>query len=183
MLLEGLGEDTTREGLVDTPRRVAEMLEHFSEASAATDREIFDAIFHVEHYDEFVLVKNIKFSSFCEHHLLPFFGSVSVCYIPSDDTVVGLSKLARIVAKYSRRLQLQERMTRQIADAIAGHIKNRGVFIYADARHMCMEIRGVCQLGCSTVTCAKTGEFSSNQALGNQIQQMILDKTASHHAS
>jgi GTP cyclohydrolase I len=178
MLLDGLGEDVSRDGLVDTPRRVSEMLERFTRASAIGDVEILNAAFNVEKYDEFVLVKDIKFSSFCEHHLLPFFGSVSVCYIPSGGTVIGLSKLARIVAKYSRRLQLQERMTRQIADAISMHTENAGVLVFASAHHMCMGMRGVCQPTCSTVTCAKTGEFSSNRALVAQVQQIILAKSA-----
>jgi GTP cyclohydrolase I len=158
------------------------MLERFSRASAIGDAEILNATFYVERYSEFVLVREIKFSSFCEHHLLPFFGNISVCYLPSKDTVIGLSKITRIVAKYSRRLQLQERMTRQIADAISMHIKNRGVFVFTSAYHMCMSIRGVCQPNCSAITCAKTGEFSSNQALVNQVQQIILTKITPNYA-
>jgi GTP cyclohydrolase I len=178
LLLEGLGEDISREGLIDTPRRVASMLELFSRVAREPDGEILNATFHAEYYDDFVLVKNIKFSSFCEHHLLPFFGNIAVCYKPSGGVVVGLSKLMRIVHKYSKCLQLQERMTVQIADAISAKIKNRGVFVLVDASHMCMSMRGVCQPDASTVTCARTGEFSSNSSLVSQVQQLIFEKNA-----
>lgn len=179
MLLEGLGKDISDKGLMNTPRRVVEMLECFSKTSGIVDEEIFDTTFSIEHYDEFILMKNIKFSSFCEHHLLPFFGSVSICYIPAKGVVTGLSRLVRIVDKYSKCLQLQERMTAQIADAILANVANLGVFVLVNAHHMCIGSRGVCQPSCSTITCAKRGAFSSNSALVSQVQQLILANTPS----
>ncbi|MDR1255668.1 MAG: GTP cyclohydrolase I [Puniceicoccales bacterium] len=183
MLLEGLGEDPSRAGLVDTPRRVADMVECFSKVWGPADGEIFDVRFAVERYDGFVLMKNIKFSSFCEHHLLPFFGNISLCYIPVNDSVTGLSRLVRIVDKYSKRLQLQERLTVQIADGISANVENRGVFVLVEAHHMCIAARGVCQPDCSTVTRALRGEFSSNSALASQVQQLILAGGGRCHGS
>lgn len=174
LLLEGIGEDPTREGLRDTPERVTKMIEMFRKQSSIEDSELFSPTFHVEHYDDLVLVKNIKFSSFCEHHLLPFFGEVSIAYLPTESTVIGLSKLARVVKKYSNRLQLQERMTHQITNALDEHIQNNGIFTLINAHHMCIGIRGASQPACLTITRASTGEFKKNPELTAQVQQLIL---------
>ncbi len=174
LLLEGIGEDLQREGLKDTPKRVLRMIESFHQISTINEYELFDPTFHVEHYEDFVIMKNIHFSSFCEHHLMPFFGKISIAYLPTDHTVIGLSKLARIVNKYSKCLQLQERMTKQIADSLNNHVKNRGIFVLVNAHHLCIGARGIMQPSCETITRTLTGEFRTNQSLTTQIQQIIL---------
>lgn len=178
LLLEGIGEDPSREGLIDTPERVANMIQSFHEVSSIEDSELCNPVFHVENYDDIVLMKNIKFSSFCEHHLMPFFGEISIAYLPSTNTVIGLSKLARIVNKYSKRLQLQERMTQQIADALDKYVSNHGIFIIVRAHHMCIGARGVLQPACETITRTSTGDFQKNLSLTAQIQQLMLTNKA-----
>jgi GTP cyclohydrolase I len=174
LLLEGLGEDTRRAGLLDTPRRVLDMAETFFKMASIDERESLGTTFSAGHYDDFVIVKNIRFSSFCEHHLLPFFGKISVAYVPANETVIGLSKIVRVIDKYSKRLQLQERLTDQITATLSKNMPNRGIFILVDAHHMCMGTRGVLQPDCTTITRAMTGEFQQNQTLATQAQQMIL---------
>lgn len=176
LLLEGIGEHTQREGLIDTPKRVLKMIENFSQISSVDEQKLLDITFSIEQYSDFIIVKNIHFSSFCEHHLLPFFGNVSVAYIPVDNTVVGLSKIARIVDKYSKQLQLQERMTNQIANALNKNTKNNGIFVLVNAHHMCMGARGILQPKCTTITRTITGNFQKNQALASQVQQIIIAK-------
>lgn len=174
LLLEGIGEDPTREGLKNTPERVTRMIESFNEISKIEDDELLSPVFHVESYGNLVLMKNIKFSSFCEHHLMPFFGEVSIAYLAIDGELIGISKLARVVNKYSKRLQLQERMTQQITDALEKRIKNRGIFTLISAHHMCIGARGVLQPSCTTVTRASTGDFQKDPALIAQVQQLIF---------
>ena len=157
-LLAGLGEDPDREGLVDTPDRVARSLRHLTEGYEldATDA-IGDALFEQE-YDEMVLVKDIHFYSLCEHHLLPFFGVAHVAYQPNG-RVVGLSKIPRVVDVYAHRLQLQERMTRQIAEGLERVTRPHGAAVVIEARHLCMEMRGVEKVGGQTVTSCMLGCF------------------------
>jgi GTP cyclohydrolase IA len=157
-LLAGLGEDPDREGLVDTPERVARSLRHLTEGYEldATDA-IGDALFEQE-YDEMVLVKDIQFYSLCEHHLLPFFGVAHVAYQPNG-RVVGLSKIPRVVDVYAHRLQLQERMTRQIAEGLERVTRPHGAAVVIEARHLCMEMRGVEKVGGQTVTSCMLGCF------------------------
>jgi GTP cyclohydrolase IA len=157
-LLGDLGEDPAREGLVDTPERVARSLRHLTEGYGmdATDA-IGDALFEQE-YDEMVLVKDIQFYSLCEHHLLPFFGVAHVAYQP-DGRVVGLSKIPRVVDVFAHRLQLQERMTRQIAEGLERVTRPHGVAVVVEARHLCMEMRGVEKVGGQTVTSCMLGCF------------------------
>ena len=157
-LLAGLGEDPDREGLVDTPERVARSLRHLTEGYEldATDA-IGDALFEQE-YDEMVLVKDIHFYSLCEHHLLPFFGVAHVAYQPNG-RVVGLSKIPRVVDVYAHRLQLQERMTRQIAEGLERVTRPHGAAVVIEARHLCMEMRGVEKVGGQTVTSCMLGCF------------------------
>jgi GTP cyclohydrolase I len=174
MLLRGLDEDVSREGLVETPARVAKIWRDFSTAQEISDGDLLSHKFSVENYGDFVILKNIQFSSFCEHHLLPFFGKISVAYIPRDGTVVGISKLVRIVDKYSKRLQLQERLCQQILDAIRENIANDGVLVIVSARHMCMASRGVIQPGSETITRAMSGNFSSFANLVQGAQQLIF---------
>ncbi|GAC1655992.1 MAG: GTP cyclohydrolase I FolE [Candidatus Dormibacteraceae bacterium] len=159
-MLEELGEDPTRQGLVDTPRRVAESLRFFTEGYAQDPADIVgDAIFDQE-YEGMVVVRDIGFFSMCEHHLLPFFGRVHVAYLPTG-RVVGLSKLPRIVDAYAHRLQLQERMTAEIAAAIDTVLAPAGVGVQIEARHLCMEMRGVQKQDSETVTTCVLGAFRS----------------------
>ena len=171
LLLEGIGEDTDREGLRETPDRVARM---YTELMAGMDADAgghLAKVFSVAD-SELVLVKDIEFQSLCEHHLLPFFGKVHVAYIP-DGRVTGLSKLARTVEVYARRLQIQERMTGQIADAVMEHLKPRGVMVLAEAEHMCMTMRGVRKPGSKTVTIAARGVFEKDTALQSRFMELI----------
>lgn len=162
-LLEQLGENPDREGLIDTPTRVAESLRHLTEGYASDPEVIVgDALFALEGYDDMVIVKDIAFYSLCEHHLLPFFGRVHIGYVP-DGRVVGLSKLPRLVDAYSRRLQVQERMTREIAEAINTTVNPRGVGIVIEGRHLCLEMRGVQKETSQTLTSCMLGVFRSDQ--------------------
>jgi GTP cyclohydrolase I len=157
-MLTDLGEDPAREGLVDTPERVARSLRHLTEGydMDATDA-IGDALFEQE-YDEMVLVRDVQFYSLCEHHLLPFFGVAHVAYQPNG-RVVGLSKIPRVVDVFAHRLQLQERMTRQIAEGLERVARPHGVAVVVEARHLCMEMRGVEKVGGQTVTSCMLGCF------------------------
>jgi GTP cyclohydrolase IA len=162
-LLEQLGEDPGREGLLDTPTRVAASLRYLTEGYAADPATIVgDALFALDGYDDMVIVKDIAFFSLCEHHMLPFFGRAHIGYVP-DGRVVGLSKLPRLVDAYSRRLQVQERMTRQIAEAINTVVTPRGVGVVVEGRHLCIEMRGVEKEKSETVTSCMLGVFRSDQ--------------------
>lgn len=161
-LLEQLGENPDREGLIDTPTRVAESLRYLTEGYASDPATIVgDALFALDGYDDMVVVKDIAFFSLCEHHLLPFFGRVHIGYVP-DGRVVGLSKLPRLVDAYSRRLQVQERMTREIADAINTTVNPRGVGVVVEGRHLCLEMRGVQKQTSQTMTSCMLGVFRSD---------------------
>ena len=155
-LLSALGEDTAREGLVDTPSRVARMYEEIL-AGYNDDPAVHLSRTFVEEGSDVVIEKDIDFSSTCEHHLMPFFGKVHIAYIP-DGKVVGLSKLARVVDVYAKRLQLQERMNNQIADAIMEHLSPKGVAVVVEGEHTCMTARGVKKVGSKTVTYAVHGD-------------------------
>ena len=171
LLLEGIGEDTGREGLRETPDRIARM---YSEIFAGMDEdagEHLSRVFTVDN-NEMVLEKDIVFYSMCEHHMMPFYGKAHVAYIP-DGHVVGLSKLARTVEVYARRLQIQERMTGQIADAIMRELAPRGVMVVLEAEHMCMTMRGVKKPGSRTVSIAAKGVFEQDFNLQNRFLQML----------
>jgi GTP cyclohydrolase IA len=157
-VLAELGEDPAREGLVDTPERVARSLRYLTEGYGVDAADaIGDALFEQE-YDEMVLVRDVQFYSLCEHHLLPFFGVAHVAYQP-DGRVVGLSKIPRVVDLFAHRLQLQERMTRQIAEGLERVTRPHGVAVVVEARHLCMEMRGVEKVGGQTVTSCMLGCF------------------------
>ena len=157
-ILISIGEDPDREGLVQTPKRVAQMYAELTSGyHADLDTLVNGAIFHVN-YTEMIVVLNIDFSSLCEHHLLPFFGKVHVAYIP-DGRVIGLSKLPRIVEMHARRLQIQERMTTEIANTIQHILEPRGVGVIVEARHMCTIVRGVEKVNARMVTKAMLGNF------------------------
>lgn len=159
--LEAIGEDVSREGLKDTPRRVADAFAEFTSGEGATAGEILEKTFVCSGGD-MVVEKDIYFSSTCEHHLMPFFGKVAIAYIP-DKKVVGLSKLARCVEVYSKRLQLQERMTEQIAQAVMDYLAPKGVLVWCEAEHTCMTCRGVKKAGAKTVTYKVAGDFPADK--------------------
>jgi GTP cyclohydrolase I len=162
-LLEQLGENRDREGLLETPRRVADSLRYLTEGYAANPSTVVgDALFSFAGYDDMVVMKDIVFYSLCEHHLLPFFGRVHIGYVP-EGRVVGLSKLPRLVDMYSRRLQVQERMTREIAEAINTVVTPRGVGVVVEGRHLCMEMRGVEKQNSQTLTSCMLGVFRTDQ--------------------
>jgi len=163
-LLAAIGEDRERDGLVRTPARVAAMYEEIFGQVRADPTDYLTATFAAEH-DEMVMVRDIPFSSLCEHHLVPFVGQAHGAYIPSDDgRITGLSKLARVVDGYARRLQVQERMTTQIAEAVERALTPRGVLVVIEAEHLCMSMRGVRKPGTTTVTSAVRGLFRSDPA-------------------
>jgi GTP cyclohydrolase IA len=162
-VLEMLGEDVTREGLVHTPERYEKAMRFLTRGYEESLEQIVNgALFHVQ-CDEMVIVKDIEFFSMCEHHLLPFFGKIHVAYLPKDQ-VIGLSKIPRIVNMFARRLQLQERLTQQVAEAVETAISPRGVAVMAEARHFCMMMRGVEKQHSGTVTSTMLGEFRANKA-------------------
>ena len=171
LLLEGIGEDVTREGLVETPARIARMYEEICGGMEEDAKEHLQKTFTVDN-NEMVLEKDITFYSTCEHHLLPFYGKAHIAYIP-DGKVVGLSKLARTVEVYARRLQLQEQLTGQIADALMEHMNPKGVLVMIEAEHMCMTMRGIKKPGSQTVTLAKRGVFVSDSALEERFFHMM----------
>ena len=171
LLLEGIGEDTSREGLKDTPSRIARMYEEICSGMDEDVSEHLSKVFTVDN-NEMVLEKDITFYSTCEHHLMPFYGKAHVAYIPNGK-VVGLSKLARTVEVYARRLQIQEQMTGQIADAIMEHLCPQGVMVLLEAEHMCMTMRGIKKPGSKTVSIATRGCFENNAALQQQFFQML----------
>jgi GTP cyclohydrolase I len=171
-MLQMLGEDPKREGLARTPERYERAM-HFLTSGYSTNLEeiVNNAVFQV-HCDEMVIVKDIEFFSMCEHHLLPFFGKVHVAYLPKDK-VIGLSKIPRIVNMYARRLQLQERMTQQIAEAIGEVISPRGVGVLVEARHFCMMMRGVEKQHSGTVTSTMLGAFRANKATRDEFLSLV----------
>ena len=171
LLLEGIGEDVTREGLVETPARIARMYEEICGGMEEDAKEHLQKTFTVDN-NEMVLEKDITFYSMCEHHMLPFYGKVHVAYIP-DGKVAGLSKLARTVEVYAKRLQLQEQMTAQIADALMEHLCPKGVIVMAEAEHLCMTMRGVKKPGTTTVSVVARGAFKEDEQLRNLLFQML----------
>lgn len=171
MLLEGIGEDINREGLQDTPNRIARMYEEICGGMDEDAGEHLSKVFSVDN-NEMVLEKDIVFYSMCEHHLMPFYGKAHVAYIPNGK-VAGLSKLARTVDVYAKRLQIQEQMTGQIADAMMEHLEPQGVMVMLEAEHMCMTMRGIKKPGSKTVSVACRGCFEDDINLQNRFFQML----------
>ena len=172
-MLAWAGDDPSREGLIETPKRVAEAYKEFFAGYETDPEEILEKTFEeVEGYDEMVLVKDIRVESHCEHHMLPIIGKAHVAYIPTN-RVVGISKLARIVDVYGKRLQTQETMTAQIANAIQKVLKPKGVAVVIDAYHQCMSTRGVHKTESSTVTSSMKGVFNDNHRTRNEFLSLI----------
>ncbi len=173
IMLAWAGDDPSREGLIETPKRVAEAYKEFFAGYETDPEEILEKTFEeVEGYDEMVLVKGIRVESHCEHHMLPIIGKAHVAYIPTN-RVVGISKLARIVDVYGKRLQTQETMTAQIANAIQKVLKPKGVAVVIDAYHQCMSTRGVHKTESSTVTSSMKGVFNDNVRTRNEFLNLI----------
>lgn len=171
LLLEGMGEDVTREGLAETPDRIARMYEELYSGMNENPSIHLNKTFHVDN-SEMVMEKDITFYSICEHHMLPFYGKVHIAYLP-DGKVVGLSKLARTVEVFARRLQIQEQLTEQIADALMTYLQPRGVMVMIEAEHMCMTMRGIKKPGSQTVTIARRGAFETDPALEERFFHML----------
>jgi GTP cyclohydrolase IA len=172
-ILSAVGEDPHRDGLVRTPGRVARMYAELFAGLAENPADHLEVTFAAEH-DEMVMVRDIPFASLCEHHMVPFMGRAHVAYIPgSDGRITGLSKLARLVDGYAKRLQVQERMTSQIADAIETALEPKGVLVVVDAEHLCMSMRGVKKSGTSTITSAVRGLFRTDTSTRFEAMQFV----------
>jgi GTP cyclohydrolase I len=174
-LLEEIGEDPEREGLVKTPHRIAESYEFLTKGYRQNIEDVLNGAVFNEKYDEMVVVNNIDFYSLCEHHLLPFYGKVHVAYIP-DGKIVGLSKIPRIVEMFSRRLQVQERMTQEIADTLAKQLQPTGVAVVSEAFHMCMMMRGVEKQNSSATASAMHGVFKEDARTRMEFLNLISSK-------
>lgn len=172
MILEAVGEDISREGLLETPKRVAKMYAEVFSGLKEDPKEYFKTVFH-EGHEEIVLVKDIPFHSMCEHHLVPFFGKAHIAYIPRDGVVTGLSKLARAVETVSRRPQLQERITSTIADSLMETLNPHGVFVMVEAEHMCMTMRGIKKPGAKTVTAVSRGILETDDIKRSEVLSYI----------
>ncbi len=163
-LLRAVGEDTEREGLLDTPRRVVAALQEMTCGYHDDPAAILAVTFNGDEYDEMIVVRNVDFVSLCEHHVLPFTGTADLAYIPGNGRIVGLSKLARLVECFARRLQVQERMTQQIAAAMEEHLRPQGVGVVVRARHSCMACRGVRKAEAEMVTSTMLGALRDEPA-------------------
>ena len=171
LILEGIGEDVDREGLLETPDRIARMYEELAGGYTDDAGVHLKKRFHVDNND-MVMEKDIHFYSFCEHHMLPFYGNAAIAYIPNGE-VVGLSKIARTVEVFAKRFQLQERLTAQIADAVMEELKPKGVMVLVQAEHMCMTMRGIKKPGTRTVSVVTRGIFDDNESLQNSFYRML----------
>ncbi len=176
-LLEAIGEDPKREGLLRTPGRVARSMEFLTHGYQMDINDVLNGAIFNERYNEMVIVKDIEFFSMCEHHMLPFFGRAHVAYIPSGK-IVGLSKIPRIVEVFSRRLQVQERMTQQIADTLYKALQPEGVAVVVEGRHMCMMIRGVEKQHSVATTSAMLGVFRDDPKTRSEFLTLITAKLA-----
>lgn len=175
VILEEIGEDINRQGLLKTPERVAKAYKFLTQGYEKDINKVLNGAIFDEEYDEMVIVKDIDFYSMCEHHLLPFFGKVHVAYIPKGK-IVGLSKIPRIVDVFARRLQVQERLTRQIADTLQEYLKPEGVGVIIEAYHMCMMMRGVEKQNSITSTSAMLGVFQDDERTRNEFLNLTVKR-------
>ncbi|MCL2889212.1 MAG: GTP cyclohydrolase I FolE [Eggerthellaceae bacterium] len=176
LILTGIGEDPDRDGLLETPHRVARMYEEILSGMDEDPKEHFRVTFD-ERHEEMIIVRDIPFYSLCEHHLVPFFGMAHVAYIPRvDGRICGLSKLARLVDVYSRRLQVQERLTSQIADTLVEELEPQGVIVVMEAEHLCMSMRGTKKPGTKTTTSAVRGLFKRSPVTRSEALSLILNR-------
>jgi GTP cyclohydrolase I len=175
MILEGIGEDPSREGLRETPERVAAFYADFFSGLNRDPREEI-RVFSTPNHDEMIILRDITFTSMCEHHLLPFYGKAHIAYVPDSNKIVGFSSLARVVDAMSRRPQLQERMTTEIADFIIEAIHPKGVMVVIEAEHMCMTIRGVRKLGSKVLTSAIRGIMRTAPSRAEAYSMIMRDK-------
>ncbi len=171
-LLKKIGEDPSRQGLLRTPDRVARALEFLTQGYQQDPKQILNGAVFDETYNEMLIVKDIDFYSLCEHHLLPFFGRAHIAYVP-DGRIVGLSKLPRLVDMFARRIQVQERLTNQIAAEIERVLKPRGVAVVLEAQHLCMMMRGVQKQNSYSITSAMLGEFGYDEKTRSEFMQLI----------
>jgi GTP cyclohydrolase IA len=173
-VIELTGEDANREGLLKTPERVAKAMQYITQGYNMNARDILNSAKFHESYSEMVIVKDIELYSLCEHHMLPFFGKAHIAYIPNG-WITGLSKIARVVDCFSRRLQVQERMTHQILDAIQETLNPLGVAVVIEAKHLCMMMRGVAKQNSVTTTSAFSGQFQANETRSEFLKLITAD--------
>lgn len=171
-IIEAIGEDPKRNGLMETPERVANMYEEIFGAEKSNIPALLSKTHELEH-DEMVIIKDIPFYSMCEHHIVPFFGTCDIAYIPQNKRIVGISKLARLVELLSKQLQVQERFTTEIAEAIMKHLKPKGAAVVVKARHMCIEMRGIKKPGTATITSVVRGIFMTNSKTREEFLRLI----------
>ncbi|MFY7989722.1 MAG: GTP cyclohydrolase I FolE [Fluviicola sp.] len=174
-VLKDIGEDPEREGLIKTPERVAKAMQFLTQGYATNPEEILKSALFAEEYSEMVIVKDIEVYSMCEHHILPFFGKAHIAYIPNG-TIVGLSKIPRVVDAFSRRLQVQERLTIEIRDCIQKTLNPKGVAVVLECQHMCMQMRGVQKQNSVTTSSAFTGLFMNNETTRKEFINLIQAK-------
>ena len=172
-IIEAIGEDPLREGLTETPERVARFYAEVFQGVHQDPGDVVDAFFGDEHYEEIVMVREIEFYSMCEHHFVPFHGQARVAYMPKG-RVTGLSKLARLVEGYARRPQMQERLTAQVADCLQERLDPHGVLVVIEAEHLCMSMRGVKKPGAKTVTSAVRGLMQTNPATRSEAMSLLF---------
>jgi GTP cyclohydrolase I len=173
-IIKAIGEDPGREGLVKTPERMAKAMQYLTQGYQMDAKEILNSAKFKEDYNEMVIVKNIELYSMCEHHLLPFFGKAHIAYIPNG-YITGLSKLARVVDCFARRLQVQERLTHEILDAIKDSLQPLGVGVVIEAQHLCMMMRGVQKQNSVTTTSAFSGQFMKNETRSEFLKLIAAD--------
>ena len=176
-IIKSIGEDPDRQGLRKTPERFAQAFEYLTQGYHQDPKELINGAIFEADYDEMVLLRDIDFYSLCEHHLMPFFGKVHVAYLPKGH-IIGLSKIPRIVDLFARRLQVQERMTAQIAECLQEHLNPMGVAVVVEAFHLCMAMRGVEKQSCRCVTSTMLGAFRSKQKTRNEFMNLITARHA-----
>jgi GTP cyclohydrolase I len=176
-VIRELGEDPKRDGLLRTPERVEKALRYLTSGYSANARDIVNGALFDVNYDEVVIVRDIEFFSMCEHHMLPFFGKVHVAYLP-DKKVIGLSKIPRLVDMFARRLQIQERLTQQLAESIQELISPKGVAVICEARHFCMMMRGVEKQHSGAITSAMLGAFRTNKGTRNELLSLLGSRSS-----